>query len=86
METSTITHWTPIFFGMIGGRSVTRSRYVRIDRGRGSLLRVITTALGLDEEIAIIGEIPSELEERLVVYGDFTDAQASEIIRKVMFR
>jgi len=65
---------------------VTRSRYVRIDRGRGSLLRVITTALGLDEEIAIIGEIPSELEERLVVYADFTDAQANEIIRKVMFR
>jgi len=85
MEMLSSSQWTPIHVGAMGNRSK-GNRPIRIERGSGPMLRVVTTFPGSDEEITITGSTPNELEERLVVYGEFTDAQALEIIRKVLFR
>lgn len=86
MEIFEVAEWKPIHVGMVGNNRTFGSRKVKIERGGGATLRVITSALVTKEEIVISGSTPNELEERLVVYGEFTDAQAREIIRKVMFR
>lgn len=85
MEAVAINQWAKIYVGEIENR-FRGSRPLQIERGGGSKLRVITTPLDSDEKITISGTTPKQLEERLVVYGKFTDSQAREIIRKVLFR
>lgn len=85
MKALTSGQWTPIYMGEIDNRKQ-GSRPVRIEKGGGSKLRVVTTTISSGDSIAISGETPLQLEERLVVYGKFTDAQAREIVRKALFR
>jgi len=72
--------WTPIYIGIIGGRNV------RIEIDGSSALRAITTLPGSDEEVIINGGTRDELEDRLVVYAEFSERQAIHILRKAMER
>lgn len=86
MNTLTATNWTPIYIGSIADYRLSCTRKITIEKGGGALLRVLTLDWMTEKEIAISGRTPSELEEKLVTYGRFTDAQAQKIIRAVMFR
>jgi rRNA pseudouridine-1189 N-methylase Emg1 (Nep1/Mra1 family) len=78
--------WTPIYVGTVESYVARVSRTIRIERGGGSFLRVITTLLGSNEAIAIVGRTLKDLEERLVVKGRFTEAQARDIVRRILYR
>lgn len=73
--------WKTLFSGDIG------LRHVRVDRGSDakSTLRVSTMVTGTAIENEITGESLGQLKERLVEDGEFTEAEATEIINKIMF-
>lgn len=71
--------WETIYTGEIGQRSV------RIDRGDKEWVRVVTTMPMSDVEITIGGNTPAELEDRLITYGEFSNAQAERLINKITF-
>lgn len=79
-------HWTPLFIGLVGGHRIGVQRPVRIERGRGSLVRVIATSLKTDLELAIVAEKLNQLEEMLLADGGFNQGQAAEIIRRLTLR
>lgn len=46
---------------------------------------MVTTMPMSDVEIIIGGNTPAELEDRLITYGEFSNAQAERLINKITF-
>ena len=69
--------WVPIYIAVVGKRKL------KVERNDCACLRIITTACGTEEEIIINANTPGQLEDRLIVYGQFTEAQAAFIMHKI---
>ena len=69
--------WAPIYIATIGKRNV------KVERNGYVCLRAVTTACGTEEEIVIDASTPDQLEDRLIVYGQFTETQAAFIMHKI---
>lgn len=75
-----MSQWKPIFIGMIS------MRQVQLETGEGNMYRVITFNRGTEVTMKIHGDTPGDLEQNLREQGLFSDTEASEIARKLIYR
>lgn len=75
-----MTRWKPIFTGMIGMREV------HLEVNDSNFYRVTTFQRGTEVTMQVHGDTPGDLERSLREQGLFSDREAREIARRVIYR